>query len=96
MYHIRWARTDPKGVRFQDSKVPMREFAKKGKKYANNAAVRDWQRRKAQGRQLVFNDAPGEYDTSGSEYVTSADEDEAEESLKFRRRKAVAKAKGRD
>lgn len=95
MYHIRWARTDPKGVRFQDSWVPKKEFARKGKKYANDAAVRDWERRKAQGRQLVFNDAPGEYDTEGSEYVTSADEDEVEESLRFRKRLA-AKRKGRD
>lgn len=96
-YHIEWARTDSKGDKFEDSWVPKKEFARKGKKYANNAAVRDWERRKRQGRAgKNFNDAPGEYDTSGSEYVTSADEDEAEESLKFRRRKAAAKAKGRD
>jgi hypothetical protein len=76
--------------------VPKKALSMKGyagkKKYANNRAVRDWERRKAQGRQRYFNDAPGEYDTEGAEYVTS--DSEQEEQQRGEKKKKSKKASG--
>ena len=103
-YLIKWARTDSQGNDFLDSWVPKKALSIKGyakrKKYANNAAVRDWERRKAKGRERFFNDAPndapGEYGTEGDEYVTSDSEQEEQQRKKKKGKKAgVAKAKAK-
>jgi hypothetical protein len=95
-YLIKWARTDAQGNDFLGSWVPKKALSTKGyvqkKKYANSPAVRDWEMRKAQGRQRYFNDAPGEYDTSGDEYATS--DSEQEELPKKRNSKKASGAKG--
>lgn len=82
-YLIKWARTDSQGNDFLDSWVPKKALSMKGytqkKKYANNRAVRDWETRKRLGRERFFNDAPGEYDTEGAEYVTSDSEQEEQQ-----------------
>jgi hypothetical protein len=104
-YLVKWAGTDSKGGEFLDSWVPMKEMSMAGyaqkKEFANKRAVTDWQRRKRQGRQTEFNDALGEYDTSGSECVTSDDEDEMKaeeeqvEQRKTKRSKKSCSAKGK-
>lgn len=99
-YLIKWARTDSQGNDFLDSWVPKKALSIKGyakrKKYANNAAVRDWERRKAKRRKRFFNDAPGEYDTEGDEYVTSDSEQEEQQRKKKKGKKAgVVKAKAK-
>lgn len=104
-YTINWAGRDSSGGRFLNSDVPkaamkLKGYAKK-KKFANTRAVADWVRRKRQGRQAYYNDAPGEYDTSGSEFVTSdedsEDEDEDERQSKTTKSKQAdgAKKKGK-
>jgi len=72
----------------------MKGYAQK-KKYANDLAVSDWEERKALVRQQYFNHAPGEYDTSGSEYVTSDSEPEEQVIKKKKKSKKTGGSKAR-
>lgn len=78
-YKIKWARTDGAGGDFLDSWVP--------KEYANKHAKKDWASRKKQGREKLFNDAEGEYDTSGGE-------EEEEERVEQKKTKKIIKDSG--